>query len=208
MHLMMLFSFFKELDELITLYEELSSKIILLMQFFYQYSSHGEQSLLLEDVMSIKKGDQLNKDLLNDEYKYSVYNCSVSEIGKYHSYNCEGPKIIINEGGNPGLVKYVEDNFWASGHCFIVKNKSKLFSIKELYTILKSNEFLFKKYIKGSTIQNISQYDILTTKVMYSKQIGLISDIIFNLNDLSDLTNKKIHLLNLTKKYFLNVMFC
>lgn len=187
-------------------------KLTKLFNYYLKLFFNKEGNIKLEELVEIYKGKQLNKSIMHDSYPYKVYNGSTSHIGYWKEANERANTIIINEGGSAGNIYFIEEDFWASGHSYIVKllNDDDEVNYKYLFYILKSIENKIKNMQKGSTIKSISKDDILNMKVSYSpshvtNKQALTLDYI---NEVIKLTDKEIENLEKKKKYYLNKIFC
>lgn len=199
-------SFFKELDELIDLTKESIHYYETVRKGIRQKIFTGEK-IQINKLVSIRKGKQLNKDDLDNNGPYPVYNGAKNEIGYHSQYNEEGPKIIINEGGSSGTVFLIKTNFWASGHSYVLDIIEDI-DINILYEALKKEEPKLKSMAYGAGIPSVKAIDILNHYINlpiipYNK----VLDIFENINYIIDELQCKVILLEQTKKYYLNKIF-
>ncbi len=76
----------------------------------------------LVDVCEINKGTQLNKELLNEKGLYPVINGGINPSGYWHEYNTEKNNIVISQGGaSAGFVNWVDVDFFAGAHAYVIK---------------------------------------------------------------------------------------
>ena len=62
----------------------------------------------LGEVCSVKKGKQLNKNLLIEDGLYPAYNGGQTYSGRTNDYNVEANTIIVSQGGaSAGFVNFV-----------------------------------------------------------------------------------------------------
>lgn len=182
-----------------------------LFKYYLNFFFNKKENMQLKEIVKIYKGKQLNKSLMNNSYNYKVYNGSNSHIGYWKEFNEKANTIIINEGGTAGNVYYIEEDFWASGHSYIVKfiDENNELNYKYLFYILKCKEEKIKNMQKGSTIKNISKDDILNMKINFSpsdysyKQVLILDSIC----DILKYTEEKIEFLEKMKRYYLSRIF-
>jgi restriction endonuclease S subunit len=122
----------------------------------------------MSEVCKISKGEQLNKNTLDTTGDYPSYSGGTSPSGYTNQWNTLANTIIISEGGNScGFVNYINQNFWAGGHCYtieIIDNKiEKLF----LYQQLKFNERKIMRLRVGSGLPNIQKKDLQLLKLKF-----------------------------------------
>lgn len=110
-------------------------------------------------LCTVIKGEQLNRDKMNGDAIYPVYNGGISPSGYHSDYNTESGTIIISEGGNScGYVNYVQELFWRGGHCyglFGFNGNNDFF-----YQILKFREKDIMKLRAGSGLPNIQKNNL------------------------------------------------
>lgn len=110
----------------------------------------------LGDVCEIKKGEQLNKILLDEVEGYPVINGGILPSGFTNTYNTPPNTITISEGGNScGFVNYMQEYFWSGGHCYTLQNLKILDMF--LFQVLKHNEKKIQGFRVGSGLPNIQK---------------------------------------------------
>lgn len=125
----------------------------------------------LENIVSINKGKQLNKEFLSEDDKYPVINGGIFPSGYTDSYNYFANTITISEGGNScGYVNFIKKDFWAGGHCYVLEKKEDI-NYKYLYQVLKSNEANIMDLRVGSGLPNIQKKSISEYKIKVSKSL-------------------------------------
>jgi type I restriction enzyme S subunit len=133
------------------------------------FTSNGLFKVPLSSIVVFNKGSQINGDQLSDQYKYPMYNGGMSYSGYTNEYNTISKSIIISEGGNScGYVNYIESDFWAGGHCYVVTSKG----IDSLYSyfLLKYHEKEIMGLRVGSGLPNIQK------KALYEYEVMIESD--------------------------------
>lgn len=116
----------------------------------------------LGEICEIKKGKQLNKELLTEFGKYPAYNGGKTFSGRTDEYNVDSNTIIISQGGaSAGYVNFVEEPFWANAHCYyIIPNESKSLN-RYLYHFIKFKQNYFMNLQYGSGIPALKQSILL-----------------------------------------------
>lgn len=129
-------------------------------------------SCCLKQIVSIKKGKQLNKENMVLNGTVPVLNGGISYSGFTNFANTQKNTIAISEGGNScGYVNYVSEDFWAGGHCYTLELKDKDVETKFLYWMLKSKEKEIMKLRVGSGLPNIQQNDLCNLTIeIYNKK--------------------------------------
>lgn len=113
------------------------------------------ENVRLEQIISLAKGEQYNKVLLQKDDKYPVINGGIIPSGYTDKYNSEANTITISEGGNScGYVNLMTTRFWCGGHCYAVKEKDMVHKLF-LYQLLKYHEPIIMRLRVGSGLPNI-----------------------------------------------------
>ena len=95
----------------------------------------------ISQLLSLKKGSQLNRDTLSLNDKYPVINGGVDPSGYTSIWNTSEDTITISEGGNScGYVNLIKSKFWAGGHAYTIKLMQKNLDNLFIYYLLKNNE--------------------------------------------------------------------
>lgn len=127
----------------------------------------------LDDILSLNKGEQLNRSGLSSKGDYPVINGGVEPSGYTDGWNTLENTITISEGGNScGYVNYLETKFWSGGHAYTVKLKSNEIDQHYLYQLLKINESKIMALRVGSGLPNIQK------KSLYEYKVRLVVDLV------------------------------
>ena len=110
----------------------------------------------LNKICEIKKGEQLNKNILNNNIGFPVINGGIEPSGYTQKWNTEENTITISEGGNScGYVNLLKEKFWSGGHCYTLLNLK--IDKNFLYQYLKYNQDNIMKLRVGSGLPNIQK---------------------------------------------------
>jgi len=146
----------------------------------------------LGEVVVVKKGEQLNKEILTKDSKYPVINGGITPSGYYNSYNVLAETITISEGGNScGFVNYMKTNFWAGGHCYYLSEYSV--DKNYIFQYLKFKENNLMELRVGSGLPNIQKNSLV--------QFNVVIPILFEQQKIADflsLIDTKIEDINRT----------
>ncbi|MBM6498392.1 restriction endonuclease subunit S [Flavobacterium macrobrachii] len=130
------------------------------------------EEVKLSDFAEVNKGNQLNKDDLNDFETYPCISGGIEPSGYTNKYNREENTIIISEGGNScGYVNFVKTKFWCGGHCYsidLLNNFSKTF----VYQLLKFYQDEIMRLRVGSGLPNIQKKDLKNLIVNLPSSLG------------------------------------
>ncbi|WP_161625743.1 restriction endonuclease subunit S [Methylococcus capsulatus] len=119
------------------------------------------RTVSLSDIATVWKGQQLNKEHMEESGAYYVLNGGINPSGRTDDWNCEAGTITISEGGNScGFVSYNSESFWCGGHCYALKNLAKAVDAHYLFHYLKGNQDRLMALRVGSGLPNIQKSDI------------------------------------------------
>ena len=198
-------------DEAITKQTELLEAKELLKKALMQKLLSGEvrfggfsdewEEVRLGEICEIKKGEQLNKDTLENDGEFPVINGGIEPSGFTDEWNTEANTITISEGGNScGYVNFLQNKFWSGGHCYTLLNLQidKIF----LYQFLKYNQHNIMKLRVGSGLPNIQKSTIekfTVSKPSFAEQ-QKIAEVLSLADDEINLLKNELEELKLQKK--------
>lgn len=115
----------------------------------------------LGEIVTIRKGQQLNVTDMIDEGKYYALNGGIRPSGRTDKWNTPENTITISEGGNScGYVNFNSEKFWCGGHCYALADISELVDIRFLYHSLKGHQARLMALRAGSGLPNIQKNGI------------------------------------------------
>ena len=159
------------------------------------------EEVRLGEICDIKKGEQLNKDTLENDGEFPVINGGIEPSGFTDDWNTEANTITISEGGNScGYVNFLQNKFWSGGHCYTLLNLQidKIF----LYQFLKYNQHNIMKLRVGSGLPNIQKSAIekfTINKPSFGEQ-QKIAEVLSLADDEINLLKNELEELKLQKK--------
>ena len=107
----------------------------------------------LGEVCSIKKGKQLNKNLLIEDGLYPAYNGGQTYSGRTNDYNVEANTIIVSQGGASAVfVNFVDTKFWANAHCYYILPDETRVNNRFVYHFVKMNQKYLMDFQHGAGI--------------------------------------------------------
>ena len=131
-------------------------------------NSQGWTLKSLKDISSIKKGQQVNRDTLDEVGDYPVWNGGISPSGYTDKSNAKAGAITISEGGNScGFVNFCKVDFWLGGHCYAIENLDSSINPDFLFFFLKSMERKIMQLRVGSGLPNIQRKDIEKLQIYF-----------------------------------------
>ena len=164
----------------------------------------------LENVCDIKKGEQFNKEDLNEIGLYPCLNGGISPSGFSEKYNTDENTITISEGGNScGFVNFMKTKFWLGGHCYKILLFKKI-SLMYFYQLLKFNEQNVMNLRVGSGLPNIQMKSLkrFTIKISTSEsEHNKIANFLSAIDSKIDIESQLLQKLEEQKKFLLQNMF-
>ena len=115
------------------------------MQYVYGYAF-----VKLKDICDIKRGIRVVKNQLDDNFKYPVYQNSLTPLGNYSQYNQKANTTFVIVAGAAGQVGYSNVDFWAADDCFTFECSDLIDNKYLYYHLLKQQNHLLSKVRKAS----------------------------------------------------------
>ena len=159
-------------DALISSLEKLIAKKRNIKQGAMQklFSTGNLQELRLDEIVVIKKGEQLNKSDMSDKGTYPALNGGIEPSGYTDKWNTEKDVITISEGGNScGFVNFSTERFWLGGHCYAIELIDAKFPKIYLYQYLKFSQKQIMELRVGSGLPNIQKTALNNFKMKINK---------------------------------------
>ena len=129
-------------------------------------SFESSYTFLLADLSEITKGNQLGKIDMIQDGTIPVINGGIEKSGYTNKSNREKNTITISEGGNScGFVNFINESFWAGGHCYTVIPNNSIIQNRYLYWFLKWKQEQLMKLRVGSGLPNIQSKDLEKVQV-------------------------------------------
>ena len=120
----------------------------------------------LGEVCEVKKGRQLNKELLTEMGEYPAYNGGTSYSGFTNTYNYNENTIIVSQGGaSAGFVNFVTTKFYANAHCYVILPDFKKVENRYVYHYLKLNEEKLTQKQHGAGIPALRTDELLSLQI-------------------------------------------
>ena len=111
----------------------------------------------LGEVCKVHTGSQLNRTDMLDKGLYPVVNGGREYSGYTDKYNENANNITISQGGeSAGYVNWINVDFWAGAHCYVVE-KSDYFDKRFLYHTLKNKERDIQVSKQGAGIPGLNR---------------------------------------------------
>ena len=115
--------------------------------------------VLLKDIVSFSKGEQINGEDLIVDGTYPYLNGGIQPSGRWTACNTPENTITISEGGNScGYVNLMTEPFWCGAHCYYLYDLSV--DVQYLYYALKSQQARLMGIRSGACMPNIKKNDL------------------------------------------------
>ena len=153
----------------------------------------------LGEICEIKKGEQLNKNILSNDVGFPVINGGIKPSGYTQKWNTKENTITISEGGNScGYINLLKEKFWSGGHCYTLLNLK--IDKNFLYQYLKYKQDDIMKLRVGSGLPNIQKNTIGNFYIVEPllKEQQKIAEVLTACDDEINLLNLKLE--NLKKQ--------
>ena len=166
----------------------------------------------LQQIAEVNKGNQLNKDDLNDVDIYPSISGGIEPSGYTDKYNRNENTIIISEGGNScGYVNFIKTKFWCGGHCYSIDiTDFENFDNEYLFQLLKFNQNEIMALRVGSGLPNIQKKDlknfIISVSMNKSEQTK-IANFLTSIDEKIELVKSQLQDTQEYKKGLLQQMF-
>ncbi len=200
--------------EVLTVFKAAIAKKIFLQQLKFK-DDDGKgfsewKEICLENVCDIRKGEQFNKEELNETGLYPCLNGGISPSGFSKKYNSEENTITISEGGNScGFVNFMTTKFWLGGHCYKILLSQKI-NLIYFYQLLKFNEKHIMNLRVGSGLPNIQMKSLkrFTIKISLSdNEQYKIANFLSSIDSKIDIETQLLKKLEGQKKFLLQNLF-
>ena len=165
---------------------------------FPQFKDEWKE-IKLGEICEIKKGEQLNKNILSNDVGFPVINGGIEPSGYTQKWNTKENTITISEGGNScGYVNLLKEKFWSGGHCYTLLNLK--IDKNFLYQYLKYKQDDTMKLRVGSGLPNIQKNTIENFYIVEPllKEQQKIAEVLTAYDDEINLLNLKLE--NLKKQ--------
>lgn len=167
----------------------------------------------LRELVEIKKGEQLNKEELNETGDYPCINGGINPSGFTNKFNTNENTITISEGGNScGYINFFKTKFWSGGHNYSLSilEKNKIDNTF-LYHALKNYESEIMTLRVGSGLPNIQKKDLLLFKINFPSSLieqTNIANFLSELDKRTEIVQVQIENTEAWKKGLVQKMFC
>ena len=150
----------------------------------------------VRNLCTVVKGEQLNKDILDEIGLYYVLNGGMTPSGYTNKWNIMENTISISEGGNScGYVNFNREKFWSGGHCYTLQfvKTSEIMNLF-LYFYLKFCENKLQCLRVGSGLPNIQKSSLENFNVTYPtlEEQTAIADVLSSADREIDLLRQNI----------------
>ncbi len=144
------------------------------------------------EVINVHTGNQLNRDKMLELGTFPVMNGGRTPSGFTDTYNEKANSITISQGGeSAGFVNWIETDFWAGAHCYVVENTTNQ-NIRFLFHLLKDCEYKIMQSKQGAGIPGLNRknlYSIVIPIPSLSEQeriVGILDTFTSSIENLKD----------------------
>ncbi|MBQ8866838.1 MAG: restriction endonuclease subunit S [Bacteroidaceae bacterium] len=134
----------------------------------------------LGEVCVVHTGGQLNRNDMIEEGLYPVINGGKTPSGYTNSFNERANSITISQGGeSAGYVNWIDTDFWAGAHCYVVEHDDNIVK-RYLYHTLKNIEVVLQSVKQGAGIPGLNRKTLykqvipIPTKSEQSRIVGIL----------------------------------
>ena len=114
----------------------------------------------LGEVISVHTGEQLNRGNMTETGAYPVINGGRIASGFTDKNNEIANTITISQGGeSAGFISWINQDFWAGAHCYVVENKEHN-NLRFLFHVLKNNENRIMSSKQGAGIPGLNRKNL------------------------------------------------
>ena len=114
----------------------------------------------LGEVISVHTGQQLNRNDMTEIGTYPVMNGGRVASGYTDKNNEFANSITISQGGeSAGFVNWIDKDFWAGAHCYVVENTAEQ-NIRYIFHFLKACEYKIMCSKQGAGIPGLSRKNL------------------------------------------------
>lgn len=164
----------------------------------------------VRNLCTVVKGEQLNKDILDEIGLYYVLNGGMTPSGYTNKWNIMENTISISEGGNScGYVNFNREKFWSGGHCYTLQfvKTSEIMNLF-LYFYLKFCENKLQCLRVGSGLPNIQKSSLENFNVTYPtlEEQTAIADVLSSADREIDLLRQSIEAEKQKKKALMQLL--
>jgi type I restriction enzyme S subunit len=119
------------------------------------------RTVALSDIATVWKGQQLNRDAMDEDGAYYALNGGIKPSGRTTEWNCEADTITVSSGGNScGFIRFNSERFWCGGDCFALKKLSSKVDVSYLLHYLKGQQHRMMALRTGSGIPHVYRADV------------------------------------------------
>lgn len=112
----------------------------------------------MSDVCDIRRGIRVTRSSLVDNGEFSVFQNSLTPLGKFDKYNRDGNKTFVICAGAAGEIGYSNKPFWAADDCFTFE--TEILNNKYIYHYLLTKKTFLKSRVRKASVPRISASEI------------------------------------------------
>lgn len=112
----------------------------------------------MSEICEIKRGIRVTRNCLVDNGLFSVFQNSLTPLGKFDKYNRDGNKTFVICAGAAGDIGYSDKPFWAADDCFTIETDKV--DNKYIYHFLLTKRLFLKSRVRKASVPRLSASEI------------------------------------------------
>lgn len=138
-----------------------------LQELIQRLCPEGVEYVPLETICQISKGVQFNKRDMKENGTCPVINGGIAPSGYIEKYNQQKNTVTVSQGGaSAGYVSWLEENFWAGAHCYVLKPMNGILS-RFLFHCVKAKESKLQECQYGAGIPALGKSTLAMLQIPY-----------------------------------------
>ncbi len=188
----------------------IQNSVVFIPSIRFRGFSDPWHTVQLGNISKITIGEFVIKTKQNPDSPYPVYNGGTTNTGYYENFNNEGNKIVVSARGSAGYVNLIKRRYWAGNSCYSVDLSKKENDLNFIYQQMKLKQSNFINNQQTGTIPAVSKVDVNEFKInfTYPSEQSRIGTFFAHLDNLIDLSDKRINSLKSIKSSLLTKLFC
>lgn len=112
----------------------------------------------MSEICDIKRGVRVTRNSLVSDGSFSVFQNSLTPLGKFDKYNRDSDKTFVICAGAAGEIGYSNKPFWAADDCFTIE--TDMIDNKYIYHFLLTKKTFLKSRVRKASVPRISSSEI------------------------------------------------
>ena len=112
----------------------------------------------MSEICDIRRGVRVTRNSLVSDGPFSVFQNSLTPLGKFDKYNRDSNKTFVICAGAAGEIGYSNAPFWAADDCFTIE--TDMIDNKYIYHFLLTKKAFLKSRVRKASVPRISASEI------------------------------------------------